>query len=444
MEQTEPPKLVKRIPYVGGEPVLGTIVETLHRPETEETVFAICTRGKIVESPTFPLGKSECYVPYSPHNNLLKNRIILFPSKAVTYESEAALIDEIRSFIHRYVDISPLFEVVATYYVLLSWVHEAFNELPYLRIRGDFGSGKTRFLLTIGALCFRPIFASGASTISPLFRMLDKFRGTLLIDEGDIRLSDEKAELVKILNNGNARGFPVLRSEQVGTWKEFNPVAYNVFGPKIVATRGFFQDRALESRFLTEESGGKRLRSDIPISLPTEYEEDAQSLRNKLLMFRFRNLSTIKPIPQDAWSGVEPRFRQIFTPLMSLISNEETRSDLLNLAARYSGELMLDRQADIEAHVLWAIRELQKERTERLSVGDIARKVNEEFASEYERRFTEKRIGAIIRKRLQLKPERIHGVFVITAMDSQRLKLLFERYGLSEHAVDVGDVGDVA
>jgi len=105
-------------------------------------------------------------------------------------------------------------------YVLFSWVYDAFNELPYLRLRGDAGSGKTRFLLIVGSLCYKPIFASGASTVSPLFRILDSMRGTLIVDEGDFRFSDEKAELVKILNNGNGRGFPVLRSESV-SGKEF-------------------------------------------------------------------------------------------------------------------------------------------------------------------------------------------------------------------------------
>ena len=71
---------------------------------------------------------------------------------------------------------------------------------------------------------------------------------TLVIDEGDFRLSDEKAEIIKILNNGNARGFPVLRSE-VTPQKEYNPTAYAVFGPKLVATRSMFEDRALESRW---------------------------------------------------------------------------------------------------------------------------------------------------------------------------------------------------
>ncbi len=60
-------------------------------------------------------------------------------------------------------------------------------------------------------------------------------RGTLIVDEGDFRFSDEKAELVKILNNGNARGFPVLRTESV-RGKEFDPRAYTVFGPKLIRT----------------------------------------------------------------------------------------------------------------------------------------------------------------------------------------------------------------
>ena len=36
--------------------------------------------------------------------------------------------------------------------------------------------------------------------------------------------------------------------------REFNPRAFQVFGPKIVATPGSYDDRGLESRFLTEVS----------------------------------------------------------------------------------------------------------------------------------------------------------------------------------------------
>jgi hypothetical protein len=132
--------------------------------------------------------------------------------------------------------------------------------------------------MTVGSLCYKPIFASGASTVSPLFRTLDLFRGTLVIDEGDFRFSDEKAEVIKILNNGNARGFPVLRTEVVGNQREFSPRAYQVYGPKLVATR-----------CLTEELGNRKLRPDVPINVPPGFRAEAEALRNKLLMFRFAN-----------------------------------------------------------------------------------------------------------------------------------------------------------
>ncbi|MDQ3816149.1 MAG: hypothetical protein M3362_00485, partial [Acidobacteriota bacterium] len=225
----------------------GTILEMVYRPAEAQTGFVVWKDGAWRYEPSVSLTEHQRLVPYSANNNLIKNEVVLFPSEPEEYESEETLLGEIQAFIHEYVDVSPLFEKITAYYVLFTWVYDSFNELPYLRLRGDPGSGKTRFLLIAGSLCYKPIFASGASTVSPLFRIIDSFRGTLIIDEGDFRLSDERAEVVKILNNGNARGFPVLRSEATPT-REFNPRAYAVYGPKFVATRGFFQDRALESR----------------------------------------------------------------------------------------------------------------------------------------------------------------------------------------------------
>ena len=184
------------------------------------------------------LGPDARLVPFSANNNLIKNEVVLLPREPRIYGSEAQLVADIRSFIHRYVDFGESFENAATHYVLLTWLYDAFNELPYLRLRGDYGSGKTRALLTIGSLCYKGFFASGASTVSPIFHTLDAFRGTLIFDEADFRFSDERAEIVKILNNGNVRGLPVLRT-MMNRQREFNPQAFQVFGPKIVATRGW-------------------------------------------------------------------------------------------------------------------------------------------------------------------------------------------------------------
>ena len=210
----------------------GTLVEMIYDPEERRTSFAVAKDGEWRFEDTVSIDERQRLVPYSPDNSLINNEIVLLPSEPQEYGTEQELVRDIQTFIHRYVDLSPRFEKVATYYTLFSWIYDNYQELPYLRFRGDYGTGKTRGLLVLGSVCNKPIFASACSTISPIFRLIDAtVGGTLVLDEADFRFSDEKAEIVKILNNGNVAGLPVLRTELTPS-KEFNPVAYRVYGPK--------------------------------------------------------------------------------------------------------------------------------------------------------------------------------------------------------------------
>lgn len=406
------------------------------RQPERQTRFVVFKQGEIGEqSVTSNAGRR--LVPFSPSNNLLTHDVVVFPSEATEYESTEALLAAVRHFIHRYCDVSDGFEEIAAQYVLFSWIYDAFNEVPYLRVRGDFGTGKSRFLLTVGSLCYKAMFASGASTVSPLFRILDACRGTLVMDEGDFRFSDERAEIVKILNNGNARGFPVLRSESTPQ-KEYDPRAFHVFGPKIVATRGLFTDRALESRCITEEIERRPPRPDIPLNLPASFAEEALALRNQLLMFRFRNVTAPRSVDASALRGVEPRIAQIFAPLLATIEGEATKERVVALARRYSEKLAAERSLSLEAELLAIIRMLY-DAGQPISIKAVADRFAEEHGAEYRRPITPRWIGGLLRSRLSLVPVKSHGTFVIPATETQKLNQLFDRYRVG----DVGDVGDV-
>jgi len=409
------------------------------RRDTRVTGFVTYRSGDIdeVSAIELPNGAGRL-VPFSPRNNLLAHDVVLLPSAPRSYTSEDALLDEVRAFIHRYADVSSSFEEIAAYYVLFSWIYDVFRELPYLRVRGDYGSGKSRVLQTIGSLCYKPIFSSGASTVSPLFRILDAFRGSLILDESDFRFSDERAEIVKILNNGNGTGFPVLRSEAMPN-KEYNPRAFHVFGPKIIASRGLFTDRALESRCITEEMGRQFPRADIPLNLPTSFAQEAQELRDKLLMFRFLNRDKPHDLPTIRDATIEPRIAQIFAPLLATIESTAARERMLVLARRYSAVLAADRSMTIEAQLLESIHALWTA-ARPLIVKDIAESFAEKFGNEYRRPATPRWIGALLRSRLSLVPAKTHGIFTLPASDEWKLKLLFEKYRVG----DFGDVGDVA
>lgn len=424
----------------------GTIVEMLYRPRTRSTEFAVFRESEWTFQQRVEGDDGATLVPFSPDNNLIKNEAVLLPSEPSEYGSEEQLLADIQCFIHRYADLSPTFEKVATYYVLLTWLYDAFNELPYLRLRGDFGTGKTRTLLTIGSLCYKAFFASGASTVSPIFHTLDAFRGTLIFDEADFRFSDEQAEIVKILNNGNMRGLPVLRT-MMNRQREFNPRAFQVFGPKIVATRGNYQDKGLESRFLTEDMGGRRLRGDIPINMPPIFKDEARELRNKLLLYRFHRRASAKLDDSLVDPTLEPRLNQILVPLLSVVSAPSLRAELRSVAFDAQANLVAERGLSAEAHVLELLAELMTTPDgSSIAVAAIAAGMIERFGSEYDRPITNRWIGGILRRRLNMQTYKSHGVFVVPVSERPKVELLCARYGISSAAdvareVQSGDVG---
>lgn len=438
-------KQQRSVPLVSSVFGDGTILETVYDAAAQRTAFVVSKDGEWHEEESYNPNERQRFVPYSSQNNLIKNEVVLLPSAVEEYGTEEQLLADIQAFIHRYLDVSPLFEKIASYYVLFSWVYDSFNELPYLRMRGTFGSGKTRGLLIIGSLSYKPIFASGASTVSPLFRIIDAFRGTLIIDEGDFRFSDERAEIIKILNNGNAKGFPVLRSEPSIRKGEFDPRAYQVYGPKLVATRGFFEDRALESRCITEEMGQSRLRDDVPINLPSIYKEEALHIRNKLLLFRFRNLHKRTAHESLVDRTIEPRLNQIFVPLLSIIEDQEARKDLQDLARHYNRELILDLGMDVEAQLLDIIRDLLRSPySQRLAVKDITSLFVDRHGADYERKITTKWIGTIIRKKLHLRTAKSNGVYIIPITEKTKLDHLYEKYGVLDTDADELETEPVA
>jgi hypothetical protein len=236
---------------------------------------------------------------------------------------------------------------------------------------------------------------------------------------------------VKILNDGNVKGFPVLRCE-VNRYKEFNPRAFNVFGPKVLATRGHYDDKALESRFLTEDMGQGPLRKDIPISLPNSWEEEARSIRNKLLLYRFRQYgkAAIRSTAMDA--SLEPRMNQIYRPLLAVADDTEARHLLLNYAHTKYLEVVLDRSMEIEAEVLSMVWELSRRRESRhISIKHIADRLNQKHGLDYDRIITPKWIGTIVHQKLHLKTYKRHRAFVVS-VNERILEPLYEKYGIRD------------
>lgn len=415
--------------FEGAGAVFGrTVVELIHDPATEQTRFAVADDGAVDIRDSVELPGGETLRPIPASNNLLRHRVVRLPTGVGDYASLAALRDDLAAFIARYVALPPRFLPIAVHYVMLSWVYDGFNELPYLRFRGDYGSGKTRALNVIGTLLYKPLFASGATTISPIFHALDLFRGSLVLDEADFRFSDERAEIAKILNNGNQRGFPVLRSVATPQ-KTYDPRAFHVFGPKLIAMRGNFSDLAIESRCLTAWMDEVAVGASVPITLPPGFATEAEHLRNQLLRFRcnIRPLLPFQTLPTSP--HLSARGNQMLGALLSLADDSDMKTAIIEQLREEETARGSARLEESAALVLDALSAQMKQGEAHVPISAIRTELIARHGTEFERPPTARYVGSVLRTRFGLRTWKSHGVYRVTLPSAETWERLMARFG---------------
>src|SRR5690242_640098 len=86
----------------------GTLIELVYDPVRHLTSFVVSKDGTWRFEPSVESGENRRIVPFSPDNNLIKTGALVLPSTPEEYGTERALIAEIQTYIHRYVDLSQI------------------------------------------------------------------------------------------------------------------------------------------------------------------------------------------------------------------------------------------------------------------------------------------------------------------------------------------------
>ena len=281
--------------------------------------------------------------------------VILLPTGAIDYIDDNTLDKDILSFSNKWLDVPEETMRFGLMNVKVSYVFDKFHTLNYLRVLGDTGTGKTRYLDVWGYIHYKPIFTNGNTTAAPLFRIIDKWRGTLVMDEADLKNSDESEQVIKVLNNGFEKNKFIMRCDQTDAKKI---AFFDPFCPKILSTRRSFQDKATESRCITHVSSVTN-RKDIPLNLNKEFFEKALELRNKLMMWGFRNYFKIKDNVEFDLGDVEPRVKQIVSSYISLFSSDTKQMEKFKkYIQNYQEELTIERQSSFDGAIVGAIKEI--------------------------------------------------------------------------------------
>jgi putative DNA primase/helicase len=202
-----------------------------------------------------------------------------------------ALLKEIHAAIRRFVAMEDDDSVAVALWAVSTYAIDSFFIAPMLALASpEKRCGKTTCLNTLGALVSKPL-AFANCTAAVLFRAVERYAPTLLIDEGDTFLHGKNAdpELRGILNSGHTRQSAfVLRA--VGD--SFEPRQFSTWCPKAIALignlPGTLADRSVTIRLRRRAAGEviERLRLDRL--------EDLAPLRRKARRWADDNASKLK------------------------------------------------------------------------------------------------------------------------------------------------------
>ena len=180
----------------------------------------------------------------------------------------AALLDEIASIYRRFVILPDHAAEALALGMLHTYVFEHGEISPILAlISPEKRCGKSTVLHIANILTRRALVTSNA-TAPALFRVIEDYQPTLLIDEFDsISNPERKEDIRNILNSGHNRNGRAIRCEG----EDNKPKAFCVFCPKIIAAIGdlpeTLMDRAIKfamRRKLPNESVDRLRRFDAP------------------------------------------------------------------------------------------------------------------------------------------------------------------------------------
>ena len=448
-EEEEDDKERRGVSYILDD---GSLVEMLYDKKKHKSQLAIYKSGAVTLEEKVKISDSMWFMPLKANQSILETSFLSLPSEVGKYQSNEELYLEVRAFIERYVKLTDAFLTVVAVYVFTTWVYDKFHTMPYLRVTGLWGTGKTRVLDVAGRLCYKTISAGGSSSTSSVFRTLNFTNGTLVFDEAELS-EKESTEMRQILRQGFSANSPVTRTEKNNKGK-FYTDTFAVFGPKIMASQFKFNDAALESRCLSEQMFP--LKSGKPIELSVQFEQEALELRNKLLSFRFRNHAVVVA-DEETLSGVQlPRLKQTGLAVGSVakLFGKKALNEVIGFLSDYEKILHLEQADSVEHDILLCILNLMTEKAIResgkirigsnladafnfLKYEDYSTRETKEYNSSTQgvlkfpgQKVSPKKIGGYVRK-LGIRVERDGGGFYIyIPTEYPKIQALARRYGL--------------
>jgi 5S rRNA maturation endonuclease (ribonuclease M5) len=278
--------------------------EQERKAAAEALGFRTSILDQLVQAERAPLGGDD---------DGMQGRTISFPDPEPWPEpiDGAALLDEIAATLERYVVMGEQARHSTALWVAHTYLLDCFMISPRLAVRSPVKRcGKTTLLDVLACLVMKALPTANVSAAA-LFRVVESYRPTLLVDEADTFLAGAD-DLRGVLNSGHRRGGSVLRT--VGD--DHEPRAFATYAAVAVGIIGRLPD-TLADRSISIDLK-RKLASEVIESFRVDRLGHLEVLARKAARWAADNAVQIAAADPDMPPGVHSREADNWRPLLAI------------------------------------------------------------------------------------------------------------------------------
>jgi len=198
-------------------------------------------------------------------------------------------------------------------WLVATYVYNAFRIFPKLAIISpEKRCGKSTLLDILAAISSRSLIASNI-TPSAIFRAVDLWKPTLIIDEADTFISGRNDDLIGIVNSGHTKTTAfVIRT--VGD--DHTPKKFSTWAPMALASIGGLTGTVMDRSIVINLR--RRASSETVRRLPIDFREDCSIIRQRVTRWAQDNESLLKAIPVEPPAIPNDRAMDNWLPLFTI------------------------------------------------------------------------------------------------------------------------------
>ncbi len=310
-----------------------------------------------------------------------------------------SLLNELRRTFLRFLALPEHADVALALWPLYTHAHDLFDVSPFLGITSpEMRCGKTRTLELLSLMVRRALPAANV-TPAALFRTVEKYAPTLLIDEADT-FAKRNDELRGILNSGHRRATAyIIRT----TGDEHEPRRFSTWCPKAYALIGRMPETVMD-RSIVVTMRRRAPHEETERLYASELEADMNIARRQMARWVADHVQALSAADPELPTSLDDRAADNWRPIIAIA--DEAGGDWPRLAREAAIKLSASSGDNSSTRVLLLrdIRDLFTHRgTDRLASQEIV----EELSRMEERPWPEWRNGKPMTKRAlakQLEP----------------------------------------